>query len=80
MAAALTIYVALSTSGRLPGARLMAAGISLSIAAAAVQASALRLHLIVPLDHNGLFHLVQMIATVVLAGGVRAGLQPPPRR
>jgi hypothetical protein len=80
MAAALTIYVVLSTSGRRPGAGLMAAGIALSIAAAAVQASALRVHLFVPLDHNGLFHLVQMIAAVALAHGVRAGLQQRPQQ
>ena len=74
MVAALAIYIVLGTSGRLPGAGLIALGIALSIAAAAVQASPLRVDLIVPLDHNGLFHLVQIVATLTLARGLSTGL------
>ena len=74
MVATLTMYIALSTSGRLAGAGTVAVGIGLSIVAAAVQASALNLHLIVPFDHNGLFHLVQLAATAALATGLRRGL------
>jgi len=75
MAATLAIYVALSVTGRVAGARTIALGIGLSLVAAGVQASALGVRLIVPFDHNGLFHLVQMAATVVLAVGVGRGLE-----
>ncbi len=52
-------------------------GIGLTLAAAAVQASSLRLTIVVPFDHNGLFHLVQMVATLLIATGVRRGLRAP---
>lgn len=52
-------------------------GIGLTLAAAAVQASSLRLTFVVPFDHNGLFHLVQMVATLLIATGVRRGLRAP---
>jgi hypothetical protein len=29
----------------------------------------------VPFDHNGLFHLVQLIATAAIATGLRRGLE-----
>jgi hypothetical protein len=75
MVATLAIYVFLSTTGRQAGAGMIAVGIGLSIVAAAVQASSLRVRLIVPFDHNGLFHLVQLAATTVLANGLRRGLE-----
>jgi hypothetical protein len=75
MIAALVIYVSLARTHRLQGAGIVAAGIAISIVAAAVQASALGFRLLVPLDHNGLFHVIQLVATMVLAGGVRAGLE-----
>lgn len=75
MVATLAMYVFLSTTRRLAGARMITLGIGLSIVAAAVQASALSVRLIVPFDHNGLFHLVQLIATAALANGLRHGLE-----
>lgn len=75
MVAALAIYVFLAASTRLAGAGMMAVGIGLTIAAAAVQASAASVRLGVPLDHNGLFHLVQLGATAALASGLRRGLE-----
>ena len=75
MVATLAMYVLLSRTGRLVGAGMIAVGIGLSIVAAAVQASPLRVRLIVPFDHNGLFHLVQLIATAVIATGLRRGLE-----
>ena len=75
MLAALAMYVFLSTTGRLAGAGMMTAGIGLSIVAAAVQASTLSVRLIVPFDHNGLFHLVQLTATAALSNGLRRGLE-----
>lgn len=75
---ALGIYVRLARGGRLAGAELTAAGILLSILAAGVQASSLRVTLLgLPFDHNGLFHLVQIAGLPVLAAGVRAGLSQP---
>ena len=53
----------------------MVLGIALNIAAAGIQASgAVRLNLGVPLDHNGVFHLLQMVAIVVLMAGVGRSL------
>jgi hypothetical protein len=75
MLATLAMYVFLSTSGRLAGAGMMTVGIGLSIVAAAVQASPLGVRLIVPFDHNGLFHLVQLTATAALSNGLRRGLE-----
>lgn len=79
MLAALAIYVCLGTAGRLAGAGMVTLGIGLSIVAAAVQASALSVRLIVPFDHNGLFHLVQLIATAALGSGLRRGLEAWPK-
>lgn len=70
MVVALGIYVSLAARRHLPGAWLVSAGIALTLVAAAVQASSLRVDVLIPLDHNGLFHLVQMVATVVVARGV----------
>ena len=75
MVATLAMYVFLSTTGRLAGAGMISVGIGLTIVAAAVQASALSVRLIVPFDHNGLFHLVQLIATAAFANGLRRGLE-----
>jgi hypothetical protein len=73
MFSTLAIYLHLRARGR-TGAGTVAAGITLSIAAAGVQASSLGLTVVVPFDHNGLFHLVQIVGVVVTARGVRAGL------
>jgi hypothetical protein len=75
MVAALAMYAFLSTTRRLAGAGMITVGIGLSIVAAAVQASALAVRVIVPFDHNGLFHLVQLGATAALANGLRRGLK-----
>jgi hypothetical protein len=72
--AALAVYGVLAAGGQQSGAAFCAAGIALSLAAAGVQASRAELRLVVPLDHNGLFHVVQLIAIVVLGVGVRRSL------
>jgi hypothetical protein len=69
MLGALAIYVLLAVRGA-PGALTTAAGIALTLAASVVQASPLKLTIVVPFDHNGLFHLVQMPAIVLVARGV----------
>jgi len=54
---------------------LIVAGIALSIVAAVVQATTMRARFVVPFDHNGLFHLIQLLGMGVLAAGVRLALQ-----
>jgi hypothetical protein len=76
MLTALAIYVALAARHRLPGAAIIAGGILLNLLAAGVQASTLSAHVLVPLDHNGLFHVVQAIALAVLLAGIGAGARP----
>ncbi|MFQ6757995.1 MAG: hypothetical protein D9V46_08275 [Deltaproteobacteria bacterium] len=75
---ALAIYTFLAVTPRLQGAAVMALAILLNLAAAAVQASNLSLHLVFPFDHNGLFHLVQIVSTAVLGLGVHLGMKSSP--
>lgn len=77
MLLALGAYLWLAISGRLPGAAWMAGGILLTLVAAGLQATRVipRLELIWTFDHNGLFHLVQMPALVLLALGLGAALR-----
>jgi hypothetical protein len=79
---AVAMLVALALYGRLAirtGKRwawLMVAGVALNILAAGIQATeTVRVNLGVPLDHNGVFHLVQMVAIVAIVAGVGQSLQ-----
>lgn len=72
---ALAIYTFLAVTHREQGAAVMALAILLNLAGAAVQASNLSLHLVFPFDHNGLFHLVQIVGTAVLGLGVHLGME-----
>lgn len=72
---ALAIYIFLAASHRLKGAVVVALAILLNLAAAAVQASNVSFHLLFPFDHNGLFHLVQMVSTAILGWGVHLGMK-----
>jgi len=75
MLLALSIYAYLAVRHRRDGAALMAVAIVLNIVAAAIQASgSVSLTVIWPFDHNGVFHLVQMVAVVVLVLGLRRAL------
>ncbi len=75
MLLALGLYVRLALQTGERWAWLMVLGIALNIAAAGIQASGtVRLNLGVPLDHNGVFHVVQMVAIVVLVVGVGKSL------
>ena len=77
MLSALVLYLDAAIRPRVPGAALMAVGVTLNLLAAAVQQSSVSLDLAgIPLDHNGVFHLVQMVAVVVLTAGVLRGLTP----
>jgi hypothetical protein len=75
MLATLAMYLFLAVRGRLAGVGMMVLGIGLSIVAAGVQASTLSARLMVPFDHNGLFHLVQLMGTAALANGLWRGLE-----
>jgi hypothetical protein len=71
------IYIMLEFSGDLRGAAVVAIGVMLNLIATGVQASDVSLHLIVPFDHNGVFHLVQMLALGVLGFGLVIGMAVP---
>ena len=75
MCVVLSIYLALWLSRGLPGAPLIVAGIALSSLAAVEQATTMRVRFVVPFDHNGLFHLIQLLGMGVLAAGVRLARQ-----
>ena len=75
MLAALLLYLDAAIRPRVPGAGLMTLGVALDLFAAAVQQSSVSMELLgLPLDHNGVFHLVQVVAVVVLTLGVLKGL------
>ncbi len=76
MLAALALYGRLAIRTGQRWAWLMVTGVALNILAAGIQATeTVRVNLVVPLDHNGVFHLVQMVAIVVLVAGVGQSLQ-----
>jgi hypothetical protein len=77
MLAALVLYLDAAIRPRVAGAVLMAVGVTLNLLAAGVQQSSVTLEFAgLPLDHNGVFHLVQLVAVVVLTVGVLRGLTP----
>jgi hypothetical protein len=75
---ALGTYGWLAATGRLPGAGWMAAGVLVTIIAAAVQAGwngrQQPLTFIWQFDQNGLYHLIQMVGVILLLLGLRAAL------
>lgn len=71
---ALILYLSAASSGKLRGAGLIAGAIVLNLAAAGVQASNISARILVPLDHNGMFHVVEIIGALTLGLGVRMGL------
>ena len=73
---ALALYLRLALRNRAAWTWLMVFGIALNIVAAGIQATGtVRLTLLVPFDHNGVFHIVQMAAILVLVAGVARGQQ-----
>jgi hypothetical protein len=78
MIAAMAIYSILALRQQLPGAATIAAGIGLTLIAAAIQASSLDFTAIWPFDHNGLFHLVQMPALLTIGCGLGIMLRSGP--
>ncbi|MHB1184642.1 MAG: DUF6962 family protein [Desulfobulbia bacterium] len=75
---ALTIYTFLAATHRLKGAGVVALAILLNLAAAATQASNVSLHLFAPFDHNGVFHLIQIVSTAILGWGLHLGMESSP--
>ena len=72
---ALAVYLFLSFRGMLRGAPMMAVGVLISIVAAAVQASGtVAFTSIWEFDHNGAFHLIQIVGLVFLLFGLRMDL------
>ena len=67
---AMAVYLRLGARG-VPGAGMVAAGLALTLAAGAVQAiDDLEVRLVWPLDHNGVYHLVQLVGLAVLTWGL----------
>lgn len=71
MIIALVSYMVLQVKKTLPGASIMALGILISIIAAVVQSiPAFRLTLFWEFDHNGLFHIIQILGLLLLFHGI----------
>jgi hypothetical protein len=76
---ALAGYVWLALRKKIAGTWYLVVGILLMIAAAAIQASgSVRVTAIWEFDHNGIFHILQMVATLVLVFGLRIFLSDVP--
>ncbi len=73
---ALTIYSFLAATRRLKGAGVVSLAILCNLAAAGVQASDVSLRIVFPFDHNGICHLIQMVAIGAMGLGLRLGMQP----
>jgi hypothetical protein len=73
---ALLGYLWLSLIRQRPGAGLMTAGILVTLTAAAIQATRLapQISVVWTFDHNGLFHVVQMLGVVLIVSGLRAAI------
>ncbi|MBC8315689.1 MAG: hypothetical protein H8E51_09315, partial [Bacteroidetes bacterium] len=68
----LVVYIILGFRKQVRGAWLMALGIFITIIAAALQATEIvYLRCIWEFDHNGIFHLVQVVGLLVLFAGLR---------
>jgi hypothetical protein len=66
-------YTILASRKTIKGAGLMAAGILVTIIAAVIQAiKGIKVTFIREFDHNGIFHIVQMIGLIILLKGLQA--------
>jgi len=78
MMISLGIYGYLTWQRRVPGAWLMLLGVTLTILASAIQATKiLSWGGPIPMNSDGIFHIVQTVAIVVLVAGLRRGLISP---
>jgi hypothetical protein len=72
---ALSAYIYLAVRGEPAGAAFMAAGILISILAAGIQAKkSISLTVIWQFDHNGIYHIVQILGLILLLVGLRGSL------
>jgi hypothetical protein len=72
---AFAAYGWLAITNQLQGAELIAAGVLVSIIAAGIQASKkVSIKFVFEFDHNGLFHIIQMLGIVLLVAGLRLSL------
>jgi hypothetical protein len=73
---ALVVYIILASRGKVKGAGLMATGILVTIIAAVIQAvETIKVTFIWQFDHNGIFHIVQMIGLLILLKGLQTEFQ-----
>jgi hypothetical protein len=73
----LRVYVRLAAGPARAGATPMAAALAVSLAAGVVQASEVGpVRLVWDFDHNGVFHLVQLVGLALLLAGLRRRLAP----
>jgi hypothetical protein len=76
---ALLVYAWLAVRRRRAGFAAMAAALAVSLTAGAVQAADLgTIRVLWDFDHNGVFHLVQLVGIVLLGTGLRRILRQPP--
>lgn len=76
---ALAGYSWLTFRGHLKGALVMAAGTMVTILAAGIQAiHSLSFTFIWVFDHNGIYHIVQMLGIILLVAGLRRSLPSHP--
>lgn len=73
---ALVVYARLAL-GHKRGAGLVFTGLMLSLAGGALQASTLSVHVIWDFNHNGLYHVVQLVGVLFLLAGLRGTLSVP---
>jgi hypothetical protein len=72
---ALSAYIYLTVRGDLTSAVFMAAGILISILAAGIQANkSISLTVIWQFDHNGIYHIVQVVGLIFLLIGLQRSL------
>jgi len=72
---ALSAYIYLAVRGELTGAVFMSAGILISILAAGIQTNkSISLTVIRQFDHNGIYHIVQVVGLIFLLIGLQRSL------
>ncbi len=68
----LILYIYLWVGKKFPGALFMATGILITMIAAVIQTiNNLSITIIWDFDHNGLFHIIQMIGIIVIMSGLK---------
>jgi len=74
LAIALCAYIWLAASGVLQGAGWIAAGVLISMIAAGIQAARhVQVNFVWEFDHNGMFHLVQVLGLILMCVGLSRG-------